>query len=36
MTSTRADARINVRLPGELKQTIEEAAAAQRYGNRRA
>jgi len=28
MSSTRADARINVRLPNELKQTIEEAAAA--------
>ncbi len=28
MTTTRADARINVRLPNELKQTIEEAAAA--------
>ncbi|MEY3175886.1 MAG: hypothetical protein RLZZ436_3800 [Planctomycetota bacterium] len=28
MTTTRADARINVRLPSELKQTIEEAAAA--------
>jgi uncharacterized protein (DUF1778 family) len=27
MTSARADARINVRLPSELKQTIEEAAA---------
>ncbi|MEY3457844.1 MAG: hypothetical protein RL215_1001, partial [Planctomycetota bacterium] len=28
MTSARADSRINVRLPGELKRTIEEAAAA--------
>lgn len=28
MASARSDARINVRLPGELKQTIEEAAAA--------
>jgi uncharacterized protein (DUF1778 family) len=27
-TSTRSDARINVRLPSELKKTIEEAAAA--------
>lgn len=28
MSATKADARINVRLPSELKQTIEEAAAA--------
>jgi uncharacterized protein (DUF1778 family) len=28
MSSTRSDARINVRLPSELKQTIEAAAAA--------
>jgi uncharacterized protein (DUF1778 family) len=28
MPATKADARINVRLPGELKRTIEEAAAA--------
>ena len=28
MPATKADARINVRLPSELKQTIEEAAAA--------
>ncbi len=28
MTTTKSDARINVRLASELKQTIEEAAAA--------
>lgn len=28
MPATRNDARINVRLPSELKQTIEEAASA--------
>lgn len=28
MSATKADARINVRLPSDLKQTIEEAAAA--------
>lgn len=28
MPTARSDARINVRLPGELKETIEEAAAA--------
>lgn len=28
MPATKADARINVRLSGELKRTIEEAAAA--------
>ncbi|MEQ9408763.1 MAG: DUF1778 domain-containing protein [Fuerstiella sp.] len=28
MATTKSDARINVRLPSELKQTIEEAAAA--------
>jgi len=28
VSSTKADARINVRLPSELKQTIEEAAAS--------
>ncbi len=28
MTTSKADARINVRLSSELKQTIEEAAAA--------
>jgi uncharacterized protein (DUF1778 family) len=28
MPASKADARINVRLPSELKQTIEEAAAA--------
>ena len=28
VSTTKADARINVRLPSELKQTIEEAAAA--------
>ncbi|MFV0444181.1 MAG: DUF1778 domain-containing protein [Planctomycetaceae bacterium] len=28
MPTIKADARINVRLPSELKQTIEEAAAA--------
>lgn len=28
MSTTKSDARINVRLPSELKQTIEEAAAA--------
>lgn len=28
MTTTKSDARINVRLPSDLKQTIEEAAAA--------
>lgn len=28
MSAAKADARINVRLPNELKQTIEEAAAA--------
>lgn len=28
MTAIRSDARINVRLPSELKQTIEDAAAA--------
>ncbi len=27
MAATKADARINVRLPNELKKTIEEAAA---------
>jgi uncharacterized protein (DUF1778 family) len=28
MSATKSDARINVRLPSQLKQTIEEAAAA--------
>jgi uncharacterized protein (DUF1778 family) len=28
VSATKSDARINVRLPSELKQTIEEAAAA--------